>query len=164
VVATISCVQENEYIQITEGYSENPSSPRMAIKINNLGEVYYCIQRDKGFTFSEEEKFVFDYFKSTKKIDWIKVKGKFQQDYVRKYIEGNHSYYNKYPSISFSYKLGDTLGIIEDFDYLSLNEEQERYIYDLIEKVDTINAKKIKYYPFNIEILAKPLPIPPKEE
>jgi hypothetical protein len=162
IVFLSSCKEEFEYIQVTNFYSEDPHSPKTAIRVNNLGEVFYCVERSPDFEFPNDEVFVFDYYKALKKVDWNTIRNAFVNSSLTKTHEKFEDV--SHPSISVSYKLGDTLGVIQDFDYLVLKEEEKKIIYDLIDKVDTANAKKIKYYPFNIEILAKPLPLPPKEE
>jgi hypothetical protein len=161
MVLFLSCNDENEYIQITKFYSEDPSSPRFAIKINNHGNVYFCLEKNPKFSFPGEETFVFDYYKSKHSISWDSLKTVFENNFLKKsrkkYQEISHS------SLSASYRLDKNIGVIEDFEYLILEKNEEKMINDLIELIDTSKAKAIDYYPFNIEILTKPLPIPPSD-
>lgn len=160
IIILSSCKGESDYLQVTNFYSEDPESPKIAVKVNNLGEVYFCIQRNPQFAFPGEEKFIFDYYRWNNKLNWNNLKNEFNKKF-----RGGNSIREKlylHPAIALSYKLGDTLGTIDSFKYP--HNQEEDFVYDLIDLIDTTNSRKIDYYPFNIELLAKPLPLPPKEE
>lgn len=143
----------NEYIILTSGFSIDPATPRIGIKIQS-DSIYYCEEK-------EEKKGEYNYF-SNEFSDTLFLK--FKNKIMKEFNSADHL--NEEVIDGRPWQLIYSLENKRDtilYYYSNLTEGQAE-ISQEIEELSNRKFHQIKYYPFPEELLKYKLPPPPSLE
>lgn len=144
------------FIMMSEGIGENPDEKRRAIVIFDNNLAFYCLENSKTSEYDY-------YYLKLKNETWEYFRSIILKQFINKKIKVYSSVKGS-QKVELTFKIGSITKKFRDINYLILNDEDEKKIYEIFNLIDRKNAKKIDYFPFESELLYEKLNTPPFEE